>query len=97
MQTDRILVGVLLLVGFLWLRFRARKLDESGRSRAYKGILLFLIPVLLSKPLTFDRLPFGRWENFAIEAGALAAAIALAGFVFMVPAKKTEENSGTES
>ncbi|HEX2613820.1 MAG TPA: hypothetical protein VHO02_09520 [Fibrobacteria bacterium] len=90
MQPERILVGVLLLFGFLWLRLRARKLDEAGRSRAYKGILLFVIPVLLGGRWAFDRLPFGKWENAFIEMAVLAAAIAFAGFVFMPEAKKTE-------
>ncbi len=83
MQTDRIYVGILLLAGFLWLRQRSRKLDEAGRSRAFKGVLLFVIPVLLGGRWAFDRLPFGRWENLAIELVALAAAILFAGLVFM--------------
>jgi len=91
MQPERIFVGVLLLIGFLWLRHRARGLDEAGRSRAYKGVLLFLIPVLLGGRWAFDRLPFGPWENAAIEMATLAAAIAFAGLVFMPAAKKDGE------
>jgi uncharacterized membrane protein YhaH (DUF805 family) len=91
MQPERILVGVLLLFGFLWLRLRLRKLDDAGRSRAYKGILLFVIPVLLGGRWAFDRLPFGKWENAAIEMAVLAAAIAFAGFVFMPEGKNMEK------
>ena len=83
-----------MLAGFLWLRQRARGLDDAGRSRAFKGVLLFVIPVLLGARWAFDRLPFGRWENFAIEIVVLATAIAFAGFVFMVPAKK--EKTGND-
>ena len=83
MPIDRILVGVLLLAGFLWLRLRARALDDAGRGRAYKGIVLFLAPVLLGGRWAFDKLPFGQWQNFAVEAGTLAAAILFAGLVFM--------------
>jgi hypothetical protein len=91
MQSERIYVGLLLLAGFLWLRQRTRGLDDAGRSRAFKGVLLFVIPVLLGARWAFDRLPFGRWENFAIEIATLATAIAFAGFVFMAPGKKTEK------
>lgn len=91
MQTDRVYVGLLLLAGFLWLRVRARALDDAGRSRAFKGILLFLIPMLLGGRWAFDRLAFGRWQNLAIELASLAVVIAFAGFVFMVPPKKNEE------
>src|SRR5690606_6502424 len=91
MQSERIYVGLLLLAGFFWLRQRARHLDDAGRSRALKGVLLFVIPVLLGVRWASDRLPFGRWENFALEMLALAAAIAFAGFVFMAPGKKGEE------
>ncbi len=90
MQTDRILVGILLLVGFLWLRHRGRALDDAGRSRAFKGMLLFVVPVMLGGRWAFGKLPFGHWENLAIEMAVLAAAIAFAGTVFMGAGKKEE-------
>ncbi len=87
MQTDRIYVGVLLLAGFLWLRFRARKLQEAERSRALMGSMLFLVPMLIGGRWAFDKLRFGEFQNLAIEMVGLAAVIAVTGFVFMTPGR----------
>jgi hypothetical protein len=88
MQTERIYVGVLLLAGFLWLRARARRLDDAARMRALWGSLLFLIPALLGVKWAVDRLPLGRYESLAVEMLALAATIAVTGLVFMRTGKR---------
>ena len=90
MQPERIYVGLLLLAGFLWLRARVRRLGESERGRALRGTGLFLVPVLLGGRWAFEKLPFGRYENLAIEMASLAAAIAFVGFVFMSPGGRGE-------
>ena len=83
MQTERVFVGVFLLAAFLWLRARARRLDDADRPRALLGSALFLAPALLAGRWLFERLPFGRYENLAIELAGLAAVTAVAGFVFL--------------
>jgi hypothetical protein len=90
MQTERIYVGLLLLAGFLWLRRRARRMDASTRGRALVASFLFLVPVLVGGKWLFEKLPYTRYANLAIEVAGLAAAIAITGFVFMTP-KKDEE------
>lgn len=88
MQTERIWVGLLLLAGFLWLRKRAKALDDAERGRALRGTILFLAPVLIGAKWAFDRLPYGLYQNLAIELIALGAVMAVAGFVFMTPGKR---------
>jgi hypothetical protein len=85
MQIERILVGLLLVAGFLWLRHRARKIDESARGRALLATAFFLVPALAIGKWLFEKLPYGLYENLAIELGGLAAVIAVAGLVFMKP------------
>jgi hypothetical protein len=80
---ERILVGVLLLAGFLWLRVRARRLEDAARGRALRGTILFLAPVLIGGKWAFEKLPYGLYENLALEMIGLAAVIAVAGYVFM--------------
>jgi hypothetical protein len=91
MQNERILVVVLMIAGFLWLRRRGRRLDEASRGRALIGSVLFLVPVLIGGRWLLDRLPYGRIENLVIELIGIAAVIAFAGYVFMTPAKKSDD------
>jgi hypothetical protein len=89
MQNERILVVVLLIAGFLWLRRRGRGLSDAARGKAMIGAFLFLVPALLGGKWLFDRLPYGRYENLAIELAGIAAMIAIAGFVFFKPGTET--------
>lgn len=85
MQNERILVVLLMIAGFLWLRSRGRKLAAEQRGKALMGTSLFLAPMLLGGRWAFDRLPYGRYENLAIELLGIVAMIAVAGFVFLRP------------
>jgi hypothetical protein len=85
MQTERIFVGLFLVLAFLWLRARARALDDADRPRAILGSALFLVPALLAGRWLFEKLPFGRYENLVIELAGLAAVTAVAAFVFLRP------------
>jgi hypothetical protein len=87
MQTERILVGILIVAGFLWLRHRARKVDEAARGRALLATAFFLVPALAIGKWLFEKLPYGLYENLAIELAGLAAVIAVAGLVFMKPSR----------
>jgi purine-cytosine permease-like protein len=91
MQTERILVGLVLLAGFLLLRRRAKGLDDSERGRALRGTILFLAPVLIGGRWLFEKLPYGLYENLAIEMVGLVVVIAVAGFVFMKPGNSERE------
>ena len=85
MQYERLLVALVLIVGFLWLRRRAKALDDAARGRALRGTILFLAPVLIGAKWGFERLPFSTPVNLAVELVGLAAALAVAGHVFMTP------------
>jgi hypothetical protein len=87
MQTERWVVAVVLVLGFLWLHRRAKGLDEAARGRALKGTILFLAPALIGGKWAFERLPFGFYQNLMIEVAALVAVIAVAGVVFMTEKK----------
>lgn len=87
MQTERLVVVVVLILGFLWLRRRARALDDAARGRALRGTILFLAPVLIGAKWGFERLPFTAPVNLAVEAVGVAVALAVAGFVFMTPSR----------
>ena len=87
MNNDRFIVAFLMLVGALWLRNRARKLAEGQRKKALYGLLFFLLPTLIVGRMAFDRLPFGRYENLAIEIAGLAAMFSVMAFVFVNPGK----------
>jgi thiol:disulfide interchange protein len=91
MTNDRFFIAFLMLIAALWLRQRARKLAAGQRRRALYGLLLFLIPALLVGRWAFDRLPFGRYENLAIEIAGLAAMFSVMAFVFVKPAKEGEK------
>ena len=88
MTNDRFIVAFLMLVAALWLRNRARKLVPGQRKRALYGLLFFLLPAVLIGRWAFDRLPFGRYENLAIEIAGLAAMFSVMAFVFVKPEKK---------
>ena len=85
MQYERLLVALVLIIGFLWLRRRAKALDDAARGRALRGTILFLAPVLIGAKWGFERLPFSMPVNLALELAGLAAALAVAGYVFMTP------------
>ena len=87
MNTDRIIVAVLMLAAVLWMRRRARQLGEDQRNRAMLGLMLFLIPALLGARWAFDHLPYGRYPNLAIEIGGLAVIFVTVTLVFLKPAK----------
>lgn len=87
MQSERLAVVILMLIGFLWLRRRGRRMGDAARGKAMLGTALFLVPMLLGGRWLFDRLPYGRYENLAIELAGIAAMIAAAGFVFLKPGK----------
>ena len=96
MTNDRLIVAFLMLVAALWLRQRARKIAEGQRRRALYGLLFFLIPALLIGRWAFDRLPFGRYENLAVEIAGLAAMFSVMAFVFVRPAKSGQLTSDSE-
>ena len=86
MQTEeRVIVGLVLFAGFLWLRRRAKRLDDASRAQALVRTLLFLAPALIGAKWLFDRLPFDRWSNLAVQAAGLAALLVAAGLAFMRP------------
>lgn len=86
MQTERVIVGLVMIAGFLWLRRRARGLDEASRARGLVRTVLFLAPALIGGKWLFERLPFDGPVNLAVEVAGLAGLLAAAGFLFMRPA-----------
>ena len=96
-MSERWLIGAAILVGFLWIRTRARALrgDEERSRKALFGVFLVLAPLLLIGKQIFDRLPFDRVTNLVVELVSLVALFALTGFLFLrsEPQKETPENS----
>lgn len=82
---ERWIVGIEILLGFLWIRSRARALrgDEERSRKALYSIFFVLAPLLLIGKQGFDRLPFERYVNLAIETLALALIFGVTGFVFL--------------
>ena len=91
MTNDRFVVAFLMLIAALWLRNRARKIAPGQRRRALYGLLFFLLPALILGRMAFDRLPFGRYENLAIEIAGLAAMFSIMAFVFVKPEKASSD------
>jgi hypothetical protein len=85
MQSDRLFIVVLLIIGFLWLRRRGRRLDDEARGRALLGSVFLLIPGVIGVKWVAERLPFSHAQNIALEVLMLAALIALAGFGIIRP------------
>jgi len=84
-MVERIILGVGLLAGFIWIRTRARALreDENQSRKALYGIFFFLAPLLLIGKWAFKFLPFEHNTNFAIQILALALMFAATGFFFL--------------
>ena len=82
---ERIILGVGLLAGFIWVRTRARALrdDEQQGRKALYGIFFFLGPLLLVGKWAFQYLPFEHNVNFAIELLAIGLMFAATGFFFL--------------
>ena len=82
---ERWIVGIAILMGFLWIRSRARALrsDEDRSRKALYAIFFVLAPLLLIGKQGFDRLPFERYTNLAIELASLAVIFGVTGFVFL--------------
>ena len=89
MNTDRIIVGVVILAAVLWLRQRARKLGEDHRQKAMIGLFVFLIPALIGARWAFDALPeqfhLGRYESLGIQIVGLGLIFSVVVFGFMNP------------
>lgn len=85
MQSDRLFIVVLLILGFLWLRRRGRHLDDATRGRALLGTVFFLIPGVLGVRWIAERLTFSHVVNVALELLLLATLLAIAGFGIMRP------------
>jgi hypothetical protein len=85
MQSDRLFIVVLLILGFIWLRRRGRHLDEAARGRALLGTVFLLIPGVIGVRWVAERLTFSHAANVAVEILLLAALLAIAGFGIMRP------------
>jgi len=85
MQSDRLLIVVLLIIGFLWLRRRGRRLDEAARGRALLATVFLLITGVIGVRWVAERLAFSHALNVAVELLMLAALIAVAGWGIMRP------------
>ena len=84
-MTERWVLGIGILMGFLWIRSRATALrnEEGGSRRALYGIFFFLAPLLLAGKQAFGYLPFAHATNLLIELLALASMFALTGVFFL--------------
>ena len=93
-MTDRWILGLALLFGFLWLRDRLRALRREGEvgPRALYGIFLVLGPLLLAEKWLFDRLDFGRWYNLGIELAVLALTFGATRLLFLRPGSAPDAN-----
>ena len=88
-MTDRWVLGICILAGFLWVRTRATALrkEEGGSRKALYGIFFFLAPLLFVGKQAFVYLPFAHNTNLAIEILSLASMFALTGFFFLRASK----------
>ena len=84
-MTDRWILGLCILAGFLWVRSRATTLrkEDGGSRKALYGIFFFLAPLLFVGKQAFTYLPFAHNTNLAIEILLLASMFALTGFFFL--------------
>jgi hypothetical protein len=89
------IIGVELLLGFLWIRTRARDLGEGAGLKAIVGVFFVLGPLLLAEKWLFDRLPFQRLTNLAVALITLAASFWLTGTLFLRGEKARD--SGVEN
>ena len=81
----RWLIGIGLLIGFLWIRSRTRVLRENpdGGKKALYGVFFFMAPLLFAGKWAFGYLPFGPWQNTGIELVVLGGLFALTGVLFL--------------
>ena len=95
MQDGWVLAGML-LIGFLWLRAKARKLGPEGLGA--RAFLAFGVmgPVILVLPWVSGKLPFGRTYNLAVELLALGAAFLVSG-TFLRPRNPAPKGLEAES
>ena len=84
-MAERWILGVGILIGFLWIRSRATALrhEEGGSRKAIYGIFFFLAPLLFVGKKAFTYLPFEHTTNFGIELLAIATTFALTGLFFL--------------
>jgi hypothetical protein len=89
---ERWILAGLLLVGFLWLRSKARKSrTEHLGSKAFLAFGI-LAPVLLALGWVAENPLFGRTVDFLLQIALLAAAFAASG-ALLRPPRAPPENS----
>ncbi len=82
MEVERILIALLLVAGFIWLRGRIRSLNDERRPRALYGSFVLLAAGLIAGKWLFGRLPFGGWGSLLVELGGLVALFAVTAAIF---------------
>lgn len=80
---EKIVMGLILFGGFLWLRMRARSMDLAAR----KGSVVFGIFGVLTALLIAGRALFDHWRSgpLVLKAALLAGCFAAVGFLFLRP------------
>jgi hypothetical protein len=83
---DKIVLGLCLLGGFLWIRKRSRSIDlENQKGRSLLGVFGILPAALLGEKYLFEWLHFDLYTNTAIKAATLIATFLIVGFGFLKP------------
>ena len=81
---EKIVLGLCLLVGFLWLRARSRSIDlESQMLRALLGTFVFLPGALIGEKYFFEMFRFGGYVDILLKAAVVIATFLVVGFGFL--------------
>lgn len=85
---EKILVGLTLFTGFIWLRRRQKKLNLEIEGPRFAFGFFFLLPAfLLLEAQIFPKLPVSQVEGIAVKILVLAATILAIGHYFVNPKK----------
>ena len=95
MQTyEKIIVGICLFAGFLWIRQRSRQIDLTTQiPKALIGVFVILPILLLGQKLLFEKIVFALYAGLALKCAVIVLSFAFIGLVFLKPEKKQEPSA----
>lgn len=84
LSPEKIVLGLCLLVGFLWLRARSRSVNlESQMLRALLGTFVFLPGALIGEKYLFEMFRLGGYMDILLKAAVVIATFLVVGFGFL--------------
>jgi hypothetical protein len=92
LPAEKVLMALVLFGGYLWLRSRARAMNqETQRGKIVIGVFGILTALLIGEKAFFDHWHFGLYTDLLLRVVLAVASFAIVGRFFLKPAPPEAE------